>query len=116
VSADDRPASDDENAEARRRVAGEMAARLARTGVRLTGDETGEELVRTLEAVERFERAVQLAGGDLMVDEPIHGRSPNAPDNRAFVLPTRRADESPDTFAARVDDAARSASVVGRER
>jgi hypothetical protein len=101
---------DDENAAARRRVAGDIAARLGRSGIQLTGREGGEELVRILEAVERFERAVQLAGGDLMVDEPVTGSSPSQPDNAAFVLPRRRGDESVETFIERIDEAAGRAS------
>lgn len=114
MTTEPRPAEDDENAEARRRVAGEIAGRLERMGVRLSGRESGEQLVRVLEAVERFEHAVQRAGGDLMVDEPLHGRSPSAPDNRAFVLPARAGDESPDAFIERVDEAAQRATAVKR--
>jgi hypothetical protein len=94
-----------ENDDERRRVADEIAARLRGRGVRLTGRETGEELVRVLEAVERFETAVERAGGDLMVDEPVARNSPIAPDNRAFVLPARRGDESVAAFLDRIAEA-----------
>ena len=51
----------------RRRVAQEVAARLSRRGVSLTGHESSEELADLLEAVERFEDAVERRGADLMV-------------------------------------------------
>ena len=62
----------------RRRIAEDIASRLRRDGVSLMGRETGEELGQILEAQERFESAVQRRGGDLVVDEPIHGRAPSA--------------------------------------
>jgi len=83
----------------------EIADRLRRRGVNLTGRETGEELVDILEAVERFEVAVQDRGGDLMVDEPVGSASPIEPDDRAFVLPKRDAAESVASFVERIAEA-----------
>jgi hypothetical protein len=77
------------------------AARLADVGVRLTGTETSDQIGDLLDAVERFEAAVEAAGGDLMVDEGPHGHT-EEPDNPAFVLPARGRAESVAEFAARV--------------
>ena len=85
----------------------EVAARLARRGVRLTGDETSDHLVDALDAVERFERGVERRGGDLMVDEPTRGAAaPLAPDDPAFVLPVRNAGEAMAALIRRITDAA----------
>lgn len=98
----------------RRRVAEEMAARLRRTGVRLTGRETGEELAQVTEAVERFEATVIRNGGDLMVDQPIANAAPTAPDNAAFVLPRRLDDESVSAYLSRIDEATTAARRATR--
>ena len=76
-----------------RRVSGELAGRLGRLGIRVTGSERPEELLDMLEAVERFEAAVQARGGDLMMDEGPHGRT-TEPDEQQFALPLRREHES----------------------
>lgn len=94
------------------RVADEIAARLRREGVDLTGHETPEDLVRVLEAVERFQAAVERGGGDLMVDAPIGDDSPIEPDHRAFVLPTRQRHESIDAFLEQIAEATARASHV----
>ena len=86
----------------RRRAEEEIAVRLRRRGVRLTGRETGEELIDVLEAVERFELAVEAGGGDLMMDEPIGAASPIEPDDNAFVLPRRNDGESISEFLERI--------------
>ena len=83
-------------------VAREIAARLRGRGIRLTGAETDEQLVRLLEAVERFEAMVEERGGDLMLDAPIHGSPPREPDDRRFVLPKRHGNESVDIFLSRI--------------
>ncbi|HEY2374930.1 MAG TPA: hypothetical protein VGH98_03050 [Gemmatimonadaceae bacterium] len=86
----------------RRDVAHEVANRLRRRGVHLTGHETDDELVRVLEAVERFEAIVEELGGDLMVDEPVDDGPPRQPDDERFVLPRRHGNESVDTFVTRI--------------
>ena len=83
----------------------EIADRLRRRGVNLTGREKGEELVEILEAVERFEVAVQDRGGDLMVDEPVGSAPPIEPDDSAFVLPKRDPSESVASFIERIAEA-----------
>jgi hypothetical protein len=86
-------------------IANEIAGRLRGDGVHLSGKETPDELVRILEAVERFEAAVRRAGGDLMVDEPVGNGAPIDPDDRAFVLPSRQNQESVGDFLGRISEA-----------
>lgn len=69
--------------------------------IRLDGRETSEELAAIEEAVERFEVAVESAGGDLMVDEgPTRGDI--QPDDPHFVLPARPAGESVAAYLERI--------------
>jgi hypothetical protein len=110
---DERKESDEESQE-RRAVANEIAGRLRSRGVHLTGRESDEQLVRLLEAVERFEATVERHGGDLMVDEPVDAGQPVEPDDRRFVLPRRRDQESVDAFVNRIADATRRAAAADR--
>lgn len=88
----------------RERVGVDIAARLNDRGVGLTGDESSEDLVTLLEVVERFERAVQAKGGDLMVDEgPSDAKL--QPDDAQFVIPRRADDESVIRYIRRVEEA-----------
>jgi hypothetical protein len=76
------------------RVTREVSARLSARGVHLRGDETPGDISAIEDAVERFEEAVELHGGDLMMDEPPatgHGQ----PDDPRFLLPTRTPGLSP---------------------
>jgi hypothetical protein len=61
-----------------------------------------------LEAVERFEAAVEAHGGDLFVDTPARPRDTavERPDNPAFVLPARSADERVADYIVRIEAAA----------
>lgn len=88
----------------RRSVSSSVAATLEARGVHLTGQESSEQLVEMLDAVERFESAVSAAGGDRMVNDP----DSSEPQEAAFVLPRRAADESPFEYADRVRRAARN--------
>jgi chromosome condensin MukBEF MukE localization factor len=108
------PAVEHEGDAERRRVADELASRLRRSGVRLTGRESGEEIAQITEAVERFEAAVIRSGGDLMVDAPIADESPIAPDNSAFVLPRREDGESVEDYLVRLDAATTAARRAAR--
>ena len=92
------------------RAESSVAFRLRTRGVHLTGEETDEELVNLLEAVERFEGVVERHGGDLMVDEPIDGDRAREPDDRRFVLPRRRDGETVRAFLARIAEATDRAS------
>ena len=76
-----------------RRVSDELAGRLSTLGIRMNGGETAEQLLSMVEAVKRFEAAVQSHGGDLMVDEGPRGQT-TEPDDRQFALPVRREHES----------------------
>jgi hypothetical protein len=113
-----RPASAERGAgeDERQRAGTEIASRLRQRGVQLSGTETDEELVSLLEAVERFETVVEKHGGDLMMDEPVRTGRPIEPDNAAFVLPARAANESIASFIGRIIDAAVRAGQVRRAR
>ncbi len=69
--------------------------------IRLDGRETADELVAIEEAVERFEVAVESAGGDLMVDEGPE-RDSIQPDDPHFVLPHRDSGESVASYLERL--------------
>ena len=76
-------------------------ARLESLFITLSGKETSQELVALEEAVERFEVAVESAGGDLMVDEgPTRGAI--QPDDPHFVVPQREAGESVASYLERI--------------
>jgi hypothetical protein len=99
-------ALDPHRRETRSAVEKELEARLWARGVRLTGEETSDDIADVLDAVERFERAVQSRGGDLMVNQRPGGR-PVEPDDGRFVVPERRADESVDSYLERLREATR---------
>ena len=79
-----------------------ISSRLRDRGVRLNGRETSDELANLLDAVERFEAAVERSGGDLMMDEPIRTGAPIQPDDAAFVLPRRHDGEAVPAFIERI--------------
>src|SRR3954469_11600988 len=70
----------------------EAVARLRDSGIIVPEADSLESVVRTLEAVEAFEHAVERLGGALMVDTP----PAQQPDDPRFVIPTRADDESAD--------------------
>lgn len=84
-----------------RDVAEEVADRLRRRGIPLSGDERPEDLADLLTAVERFEMTVESRGGDLMVDD----LNSTEPDDPHFVLPARMSDESVRDYTARIEAA-----------
>lgn len=84
-----------------RDVAEEVADRLRRRGIPLSGDERPEDLADLLTAVERFEMTVESRGGDLMVDD----LNSTEPDDPHFVLPARMPDESVRDYTARIEAA-----------
>lgn len=84
------------------RVAQEMTSRLRTRGVDVFDADTPDDIVQLLEAVEDFERTVESAGGDLMVDEPPKSGSAQ-PDNPDFLLPRRAADESVSNYVRRLN-------------
>ncbi len=93
--------TDREEQDARATAAAEVADRLRRRGIAVTGAERSDDLADLLSAVERFEKTVEAHGGDLMVDDL---RSPR-PDDRHFVLPRREHGESVQTYVKRIDAA-----------
>ncbi len=105
--------SSDSSADDRKRIGEEIASRLRHQGVELTGKESSVELADLEDAVENFERAVERAGGDLMVDEPVASGKPIAPDDAAFVLPARHAAEAAVAYIKRIHDAAMHAGTKG---
>jgi len=82
-------------------VAAEIGERLRSRGVAITGAERPDDLADLLSAVERFEKAVEAHGGDLMVDDL---KSPE-PDDRHFVLPRRVHGETIRAYVVRIDAA-----------
>lgn len=80
----------------------EVSGRLLQKGVEVSADEDPSELADLLSAVERFETAVINRGGDPMVNMP----SSTDPQDPAFVLPTRRADESITGYTRHINEAA----------
>ena len=89
-----RDARRDSSDEERRRSAKRSRSDSAATVFSSPARKTSEELADLEEAVEQFERMVERGGGDLMVDEPVSGGSPIAPDEPDFVLPARKPSES----------------------
>ena len=79
----------------------EVAGRLMQKGVEISADEDPAELADLLSAVERFEAAVINRGGDPMVNMPT-SKDPQDP---AFVLPERRADESVRDYTRHINEA-----------
>ena len=82
-------------------VAAEIGERLRSRGVALTGAERPDDLADLLSAVERFEKAVEAHGGDLMVDD----LKSSEPDDRHFVLPRRAHAETIRAYVVRIDEA-----------
>jgi len=87
-----------------------VAEVLARRGVLLAGDETGRELADLWSAVDQFESIVEARGGDTMTNAP----DSREPDNPAFVLPERHAQESAADYTRRILEAA--AALTNFER
>ena len=85
-----------------RRATQNVVAQLVQRRIEVSEDEDSDQLASLLSAVERFESAVAARGGDSMTNAPDSRR----PDNRAFVLPRRAADESLEAYTQRVNDAA----------
>ena len=83
---------------------------LLQRGVRLTGDESDEELADLWSAVDRFESLVEARGGDTMTNAPNSAE----PDNPAFVLPERNARESARDYTQRIFEA--GAALTNFER
>ena len=85
-----------------RRATQSVVAQLVQRGIEASEREDSDQLASLLSAVERFETAVAARGGDSMTNAPDSRR----PDNRAFVLPRRHADETLEAYTQRVGEAA----------
>jgi len=92
---------DDEAATERAAAVAEVATRLRRRGIAVTGAEPPEDLVDLLSAVERFEAMVEAHGGDLMVDDLKSAE----PDDRHFVVPRRAHAEAVRAYIGRIEEA-----------
>jgi hypothetical protein len=80
----------------------EAEYRLRERGIRVGPEDSDEDVADLLDAVERFEAAVEARGGDLFVDRI---GSPE-PENPAFVPPERRPEESAGDYRRRIEAAA----------
>lgn len=85
----------------------EVSGRLLQKGVDVSSDEDPALLADLLSAVERFENAVINRGGDPMVNMP----ESTDPQDPAFVLPARKADESIDAYIRHINEAAQMLEV-----
>jgi len=92
---------DPHRAEEQQRARQEAVDRLADRGIPVRRDDPDEEVGDLLDAVERFEEAVEARGGDLMVNRI----GSSEPENPAFVPPERRTGESVRAYRSRVEQA-----------
>lgn len=105
-------AGDDERGPELARVDREVAGRIAAKGVHLRGNETSEQLADIDDAIERFEKAVEARGGDLMMDEPPAGRA-GEPDQERFRLPARGPDMTVEQY---VESLARAVDALHQRK
>jgi hypothetical protein len=80
----------------------EAEYRLRERGIAVIAADTDEEVADLLEAIERFETAVEARGGDLFVDRI----GSSEPENPAFVPPERRPGEGVGDYRRRIEAAA----------
>jgi hypothetical protein len=90
------------------RVSQEIASRLRARGISVQDSDSADDVVQVLERLEEFERIVQDAGGDLMMDEPPRHGAPQ-PDDSRFLLPPRGDDESLSGYVRRLNTAIQAA-------
>jgi hypothetical protein len=100
-------------AEDREHATALAAKQLRQRGIAVDFDESSDGLADLLSAVESFERAVSLLGGDGMVDSP----DTTDPDNPDQVLPRRHDDESLRAYTRRVrNEASRLETSAATQR
>jgi hypothetical protein len=92
---------DPHRAEEQRHAREEAEARLRGRGVVVLAEDSDEEVADLLDAIERFETAVESRGGDLFVNR-IGSPQPESPE---FVPPVRRDGERAAEYRARIDRA-----------
>jgi hypothetical protein len=80
----------------------EAEYRLRERGIQVTPADSDEEVADLLDAIERFEAAVEARGGDLFVDRI----GSSEPENPAFVPPQRQPGESASEYRHRIEAAA----------
>lgn len=80
----------------------ESEYRLSERGIRVIPGDSDEDVADLLEAIERFETAVEARGGDLFVDR-IGSSEPEHP---AFVPPERQPGEGASDYRRRIEAAA----------
>lgn len=88
------PHRDEDQARATQTIVGQLQSR----GIELNGDEAGDEAANLLSAVEAFEAAVALRGGDSMTNAP----DSVDPQYERYVIPRRKDDENTRAYTARV--------------
>ena len=101
------PAEDEINPhriEERRHVRDELEARLRDRDVEVTGDETDEQILAIVEAVEAFEARRAQLGGDSFTNT----MQSSDPDEERLVLPQRHDDETVDGYVRRIREATES--------
>lgn len=79
----------------------EAEYRLSERGMRVDREDSDEDVADLLDAVERFEAAVEARGGDLFVNR-IGSSEPEDP---AYVPPERREGESAAEYRLRIETA-----------
>ena len=79
----------------------EAEYRLSERGVRVDRGDTDEEVADLLDAIERFEAAVEAKGGDLFVNR-IGSSEPEDP---AYVPPERREADAASDYRLRIERA-----------
>ena len=84
------------------RVSAQITGQLAERGVIVHDGDDAAQRADILEAVERFERAVQMRGGDSYTNAP----GTSDPDDERLVIPRRRDDEHADAYVRRVRETA----------
>jgi hypothetical protein len=80
----------------------EAEYRLSERGIRVDRADSDEDVADLLDAIERFEAAVESKGGDLFVNR-IGSPEPEDP---AYVPPARRDGESAADYRGRIEAAA----------
>jgi hypothetical protein len=88
--------------EEQERAAAHTRDMLTQRGIRVDDGDGLEALAEIEEAVERFEAAVRVRGGDSFLNSPQSSQ----PENPDWVVPARAPGESAPRYVARVLDAA----------
>lgn len=92
---------DPHRVEEQQRARQEAVDRLADRGIPTDRHDADEDIADLLDAVERFEEAVEAKGGDLMVNRI----GASEPEDHAFVPPERRSREPAAAYRLRLEEA-----------